>query len=218
MSKTGLMEKIRRARLGFAFTDSKSYWQERYAAGDTSGDGSYGNLAEFKAEFLNRYVADSGIESVIELGCGDGNQLSLANYPKYLGLDVAAAAITTCMKRYRDDSSKSFLWYDPTCAWNLENFLRADLTLSLDVIYHLVEDAVYYAYLDDLFSMARRFTIVYSSNMETESSAPHVRHRLITEDIEARHPGFTLCDTVENRYPEKSFCKFFVFERVGTVA
>jgi hypothetical protein len=34
---------------------SANYWERRYADGGTSGSGSYGRLAEFKATFLNAW-------------------------------------------------------------------------------------------------------------------------------------------------------------------
>ena len=49
-----------------------------YASGGSSGPGSYGRLAAGKADFLNRFVEDHQIKTVLEIGCGDGNQLSLA--------------------------------------------------------------------------------------------------------------------------------------------
>jgi hypothetical protein len=41
---------------------------------------------------------------------------------------------------------------------------RFDLELSLDVIYHLVEDEVFDAYMRSLFAHAGRFVVIYSSN------------------------------------------------------
>ncbi len=64
---------------------SKAYWSGHYSAGRRSGGGSYGKLAAFEAEVLNGFVRENAIGSVIEFGCGDGNQLGLSNYPAYLG-------------------------------------------------------------------------------------------------------------------------------------
>src|ERR1700689_4886366 len=76
-------------RVRFARFHSPSYWDSRYAGGGNSGDGSYGNLAKFKASVLNQFVAENRIASVVEFGCGDGNQVSLAEYPRYVGIDVS---------------------------------------------------------------------------------------------------------------------------------
>ena len=54
------------------FTGSAIYWEQRYAGGGTSGAGSYGAAGRLKAEFLNAFVREHEVQSVIELGCGDG--------------------------------------------------------------------------------------------------------------------------------------------------
>ena len=51
---------VARAR-SLAFPGSASYWELRYRNGGTSGAGSYGRLAEFKAEVLNEFVRVKGI-------------------------------------------------------------------------------------------------------------------------------------------------------------
>jgi SAM-dependent methyltransferase len=82
------------------FPGSKRYWENRYCQGGNSGAGSYGELAEFKAETLNKFVAENNIHSVIEFGCGDGNQLMLANYPYYTCVDVSPKAIEICRELF----------------------------------------------------------------------------------------------------------------------
>jgi hypothetical protein len=206
---------LRQAILLPAFSTSKSYWERRYRLGGTSGEGSQGLLAEFKAEVLNAFVQENAVESVIEFGCGDGRQLSLTRYPRYLGQDVSQAAVEMCRQRFSDDASKSFLCYDPAEAPNVAGFLSADLTLSLDVIYHLVEDGAYERYLSDLFTASRRFVIVYSSDGSQKATVPHVRHRTVTADVRRRFPGFAQVRTIQNRYPRESFCEFFIFERLS---
>ena len=90
------------------FPGSLGYWEKRYAAGGNSGAGSYSRFAEFKAEILNGFVARHGVRSVIEFGCGDGNQLKLAAYPDYVGFDVSATAVQGCRTLFASDSHKAF--------------------------------------------------------------------------------------------------------------
>lgn len=73
---------------------SSEYWERRYAAGHNSGAGSYGALAEFKADVINRFVARNSVQTVIEFGCGDGAQLELADYRHYVGYDVSETVLT----------------------------------------------------------------------------------------------------------------------------
>ena len=185
---------IRQAVLLPFFGNSRLYWERRYRLGGDSGVGSYGREAAYKAEVLNAFVRDKQIETVIELGCGDGHVLSLVDYPRYLGLDVSKSAIERCGRQFAGDAAKSFLWYDPKNGADLGDFLQADLTLSLDVIFHLVEDEVYDNYLRNLFGISRRYVIVYSTDAEAASKVPHVRHRTFTRSVEQRFPDFKVID------------------------
>ena len=90
------------------FPGSEKYWETRYAAGGNSGVGSYDKFAEFKADTINRFVVDRQIQSVIEFGCGDGNQLKLATYPRYIGFDVSETIISSCQDCFADDDCKTF--------------------------------------------------------------------------------------------------------------
>jgi hypothetical protein len=197
------------------FDHTASYWERRYLQGGNSGAGSYNRLAEFKATFLNDFVARNEIRSVIEFGSGDGAQLELATYPNYVGVDVSKAAVEATRARFASDASKKF--------YQSEEFpagLHAELSLSLDVIYHLVEDKVFDRYMRDLFDAATRFVIVYASNMEERAAASHVRHRRFTDWVERQRADFELTQTVPNAFPydedhadNTSFADFYVFER-----
>ncbi len=197
------------------FESSRSYWASRYRNGGNSGAGSYGRLAEFKAEVINGYVAENGISSVIEFGCGDGNQLRMADYPRYIGIDISADAVEHCRKQWAHDATKTFATLDD---YRGE---AAELSLSLDVVYHLVEDSVFDAYMTRLFEAGSRAVIVYSSNTDRQQAAqpPHVRHREFTRWVDANASAYRLAKHIPNRYPgpgldgQTSFAEFFVFER-----
>jgi hypothetical protein len=203
-----------------AFVTSAQYWEDRYRLGGNSGAGSYNRLARFKSEVLNDFVRRNQIHSVIEFGCGDGAQVELAEYPRYLGVDVSTTAIHMCCQRYRNDPSKTFFTID-----TLPSDTVADLALSLDVIYHLVEDSVFDAYMHQLFEGARHFVAIYSSNEDNTVPAKHVRHRRFTEWIERNKPEWALMEFIKNKYPydpnndsDTSFADFYIFTlSAGTV-
>ncbi len=190
---------------------SQAYWQRRYEVGGDSGCGSYGEHAEFKAAVLNEFVAEHRVESVIEFGCGDGNQLTLAHYPRYLGLDVSERAVARCRERFHGDSTKSFaLLGDYTGE-------RAELALSLDVIFHLIEDDVFDAHMRALFAAATRYVVVYATN--TTKQAPmqraHVRHREFTTWVSGHAPAWQLLQELRNpkaRAGDSMSASFFVFQ------
>lgn len=196
-------------------TDSAAYWEKRYAGGHTSGVGSYGRFAAFKAEFLNRFVAAHGVRDVIEFGCGDGAQLSLANYPSYLGYDVSATVLDRCREKFAGDATKRFRHASDTTA------AKADLTLSLDVVYHLVEDDVFDLYMKRLFDSAVKWVIIYSSNHtdNADLEGTYIKHRRFTDWVEAYRSNWSLVEKIDNPYPylgdyrTGSFADFYVYER-----
>jgi SAM-dependent methyltransferase len=204
---------LRHLTLAARSGSSADYWRRRYRAGLDSGPGSYGKLATFKADVLNEFVVANQVNSVLELGCGDGNQLALANYPSYLGLDVSGEAIDMCRARFAADNSKSFLLYDPIRTVRMESRFMADLTLSLDVIYHLLEDDVYARYLDLLFACSRHWAVIYSSNSTLRDGAWHVRNRAFAADVAARFRDFELVRTVENPHRDLTPANFYIYRR-----
>lgn len=199
-----------------AFHTSHQYWLDRYSLGGNSGPGSYGRLAEFKAATLNRFVAEKGLKSVVELGCGDGAQLQLSRYPAYTGLDISPHAIELCRKKFSRDRSKRFLLTSDPASLSV----TADIALSLDVLYHLIEDEVYDEYMRRLATAASQYICVYSGNIDSPSPDPHVRHRCFTDWFPANAPQWALIGTVENPYPDDpadpdntTWANFFFFEK-----
>jgi SAM-dependent methyltransferase len=200
-------------RQRMAYCDSAHFWEGSYAQGGTSGHGSYGALAEDKGRYLNELVRERAVRSVIEFGCGDGNQLSLAEYPSYVGLDVSRTAIELCQRRFRDDPAKSFFLYDGSCFTDRTGVFSADLALSLDVLYHLTEDAVFETYLRHLFAAAGKLVVIYSTDMELGGTAPHVRHRRFTPWVAANCPDWSLSAVRRGLSTDPGRADFFRYER-----
>ena len=203
------------------FPGSSSYWEQRYAVGQNSGSGSYNRLAVFKAEVLNAFVKENNISSVIEFGCGDGNQLTLAEYPSYTGLDVSTTAIKLCSEKFKNDPSKSFFVYNRHTFTEKVKELKADLSLSLDVIYHLIEDEVFNAYMEHLFNSSTKYVIVYSSNYSREQTF-HERDREFSLWIDANKKNWRLIRRIDNKYrfnpadPDNtSRADFFIYEKIA---
>jgi len=85
------------------------------------------------------------------------------------------------------------------------------------VLYHLIDDAIYVNYLDQLFSLSRRYVVIYASNFDGPDirGAAHVRHRKFTSDIARRFPQWTLLKLVENPYKfkESTEADFAIYSR-----
>jgi hypothetical protein len=151
-----------------------------------------------------------------EFGCGDGNQLMLARYQTYAGYDVSEAAVRGCRRLFAGDQTKTF---ELMSQYRGE---RADLALSLDVIYHLVEDRVFADYMRTLFGASHRYVIIYANDSDDnrEYQGPHVKHRKFSTWIRESAPEWSLLAHIPNRYPYRgdytkgSFAECFIYERV----
>lgn len=207
----------------FSFPGSKNYWERRYKKGGNSGGGSYKHLAEFKARILNTFVEENRIEKVIEFGCGDGNQLKLAKYNAYIGLDVSQTAISACIEKYKSDPGKSFFLYDSLLFIDRHKIFQADLALSLDVIYHLVEDEIFEKYMKDLFASSERYVIIYSSNFDGKQNA-FCRSREFTRFIADFLPQWQLKEIIKNEFPfdpanpnstDTSWSDFYIYQKIN---
>ena len=153
---------------------------------------------------------------MIEFGCGDGNQASLGRYPRYIGFDISPDAIALCRSRFVEDQTKLFKLVDEYAGE------KAELVLSLDVIYHLVEDETYINYMQRLFASAQRFVAIYSTNEEQlTNESVHIRHRRFTDWIAKNALDWQLIEHVPNPHTyrsnleSRSAAEFFIFEKVS---
>jgi len=189
----------------------KEYWEGRYRKGGNSGSGSYGQLAKFKGDIINKYFRQYAIQNVIEFGCGDGNNLALYKIDKYIGFDVSPTSIKLCKSKFQKDHSKSFFLYHPSCYVNNSVFI-ADAVISIDVLYHIVDDYDYKVSLSHIFSAARKLIIIYTSTEaykeELYFKGSHVKHRNVIRDIEKFN--WKITKKIPNQYPEKSSANFLI--------
>ena len=197
------------------FKGSARYWEHRYAGGRDSGPGSTGHLAAFKADILNTFIKTNNIKTVIEYGCGDGQQLELACYPTYIGFDISPSAIALCKEKFKANITMVFKLMSE---YKEE---KAELILSLDVIYHLVEDDTFHRYMERLFSSSDTYVIIYSSNRDknVKDQPRHVKHRKFTKWVERHAPGWELIEHIPNKYPYNSpdgtgsFADFYIYKK-----
>jgi len=190
------------------FNNSTAYWINRYRLGGNSGAGSYGRMAEFKAYIINSFVKDNKIDSVIDFGCGDGNQLKSFKFPNYIGYDVSSRALSLCRKTFKNDNMKKFKKF------NEYEGEFADLALSLDVIFHLVEDEVFENYMNVLFSSSKKFVIIYSSNIDVNNNRPqHIKHRNFSKWVKNNKFDWKLANHIPNKY-SNSIVDFFIYKKI----
>ena len=154
---------------------------------------------------------------MVEFGCGDGQQLALYDFPEYLGLDVSKTILTSCISQFEDDKTKSFKKYCP------ESFVLDklyDLSISIDVLYHLIEQEIFEKHLTDLFEASSRWVVIYSCNFDKSGLAAHVRPRKFTDFVQDNFREFHLVNHTANPYPIEehglkngSWSDFFVYQK-----
>jgi hypothetical protein len=214
------------------YVSADRYWDTRYEYGDaarglaaTSGSGSRGKNALWKATIVNAFVKRNKIPSVLDLGCGDGHQLNYAEYEMYTGIDRSVVAIKHLSSRWGSDWTKRFLWYNGSRAF-FHRPPTADAALSLEVIFHITEDDLFEEYMHMLFDSAKRFVVImtYNPSMKEDCSTqgfcfsdqPHIRFWPVTKWVEENKPGWKLASSLQHKYPTTCFSDFFFFQNCNT--
>lgn len=180
--------------------DSKEYWGNRYKSGGNSGVGSQGLLAKYKALIINRFIKDNNIQKVCELGCGDV-QFTLYDIPKFTGYDVSNYIIEQNKARFKQHIFTS----------SIEELDSYDLTMSLDVILHLIEDNVYQEYMKNLFRLSNKYVLIYSPNRNEILGGIHNKYWEFLPDVPK---NFELIEFIDN--PHKGAltqADFFIFKK-----
>lgn len=180
--------------------NSKEYWENRYKSGGNSGAGSQGIIAEYKAQIINEFVEKNNIQTVCELGCGDV-QFMLYNIPEFTGYDVSKFII--------ERNKVNFKQYKFTDSiGELDSY---DLTMSLDVILHLIEEDVYQEYMKNLFRLSKKYVLIYSPNRNEILGGIHNKYREFLPDVPH---DFNLIEFINN--PHKGTltqADFFIFKK-----
>ena len=148
--------------------DTATYWENRYMTGGISGPGSRGAEADEKVRIVQSVIDDRGVTSMIDLGCGDGYIATQLNVPMYVGYDPSAMSLKLCKTLMPER-----LFID-----HLPHFVepRLDLTLSMDVIFHLIDDIDFQKHLTILLGLTKKDALIYGTN-HVQRGAAHVLHR-----------------------------------------
>lgn len=176
--------------------DSNEYWENRYKNNETSGDGSYGKLALFKSSIINNFIKDYNIKSILDLGCGDGNQLKYFNTTNinYIGVDPSITIINKLKEIYKNDKNKNFITLDEKINTKVE------LTLSCDILFHLINSNIWEKHIANLFNISTKYVIIYAYDFD-EDWNNHCKSRKFTDFIKKKYSNWQLIKVIKNKYP-----------------
>ena len=202
----------------------KEYWNNRYAGGGTSGNGSYGVEAVTKANIINHWIQELQIKTINEIGVGDGNNLLFYKIPiMYTGYDISEKAIQLCQDKTRRIANS--LKYNFTTLWSEMDF-EADLCLCLDVWFHQVDDKDFESLCETLFGIGMwKYIIIYSTDTDSQVTidgspmGKHMRPRQVLAEVQkwtdwevkAVIGGIKTSDDKVFEFPDGK--KFFLLER-----
>lgn len=140
----------------------RDFWQQRYASGLDSGPGSGGAEAAWKVDQIVKSCQRRKIESILDLGCGDGRlgRAVVERLPgaSYLGIDQAPAALEQARRVALP--GMEYQVADLTAA----ELPQADLVLCLDVLFHLSSDERHAAAIAKVTGAAKKLAVFAAWN------------------------------------------------------
>lgn len=190
--------------------DYKGYWEDIYRYGGTSGNGSYGEIALFKANIVNNIIEKYNANTVIEFGCGDGNQLGYMNYNNYIGFDISNSAVERCRNLYINDNSKEFIHYTPD-SFDCSPY-RADMVVCLDVLYHITDENDFVNTLTYISKCASKVVVLFTkltTSYQEHSSCPSILDRDIYSYLN-NFSNLKIVDTITHQL--NSSASFLILE------
>jgi len=166
------------------------------------------NNNNFKSNIINNFNEKNKIKSIIDYGFyNNSNEIKLINTRNklYIGLDVNKTNIQKCKKIFKNDKTKKFINLDEIT--NTNNNLRADLVLSFNIIYNLLDEKIYKQYIENIFLMSKKYVIIYSPNLNY-----NIKKINFIEYIFENCHQFNLIEIVKNKSPYP----FYIFQKKTT--
>ena len=200
---------------------SQEYWNERYnnfqekEFKHASGNGKLPFRRNFKAKELNTLIQKYNIKSVMDFGCGDGEILSKLEVTAYYGIEINENLVETLRMRF-PQKEKYYFSTNHANDWPTS----IDAAVSVDVIFHLLEDNLFEKYMEDLFKPAPKYVIIKSSNRDELGVGrnAHIKHRKFVAYISTKFPEYELIHQTEPRRKRfhlsiSDLDSFFVFHK-----
>lgn len=117
---------------------SSNSWKDNY--GTASGPGSAIECSKEYLLFLQNYVKQNNIVSILDLGCGDFNLMRHFNFDnvQYLGLDI----VSTSIEYNRINYSKQNIKFQEMDIFSFKSSDKFDLVILKEVLQHFSNDSI----------------------------------------------------------------------------
>lgn len=180
-------------------------WRNRYVAepGLGSGVGSKGSLLDFKVDFLNDFIKQNDVRTVLDFGHGDLAVASRLIVDSYTGIDIFDG------EKFNTKDLKI-----KECKFDVYDGENVDLVICLDVLYHLLKDEQEYMRrsIDKMIEKSNKYIIIYA--LDSSIDIEH-RERMFDskwmQHIEKNNDVKLVFQQPE--YMPGSSAKFFIFEK-----
>ncbi len=185
---------------------SANFWKRRYSLGDNSGSGSRGDLLNFKVDYINSFIKDNDIKTVLDFGHGDLEVAKKIEVESYKGIDIFDCEDSCGL----DLVNSSFTEYDGE---------KADLVMCLDVLYHILEEDQEYMRdtLVNMIDKSKNYIMVYAQDSTNYDFDTEYRGHLYNSKWLQYMYGRTWEDidlvAKQNQPMPGSSAQFFVFRK-----
>lgn len=139
---------------------ASSFWNERYLMGGNSGKGSRGKKRRIKWEHIKKLIGT--FQSVIDVGCGDlafwdnrfAKKIMTQSGFNYVGIDYSEVIINKNRDRYQE--------FKFICTGSnlLVPHLKADVVICFDLLFHLLDEAVFVETIKNLSKYSRNWIVI----------------------------------------------------------
>jgi SAM-dependent methyltransferase len=147
--------------------DNRRFWNERYESLPAlgSGPGSRAHSAWIKRRLIERYIAERGVRSILDFGCGDMFWFpATASGIAYTGVDISDVIIASNRQRL---PHCEFLHHDIAAAALQRN---ADLVTCFDVLIHQLEPRQFRSMLANVLASTKHLALISYATPPAESS------------------------------------------------
>lgn len=156
---------------------SIDFWDNRYAIGGTSGVGSTGNLLNFKINFINDFIKNNDIKTVLDFGHGDCSLAKEIIVDTYLGID-GAKSINRDIDGFQSVNKYLTCSRFDVLSTDIEKYIKnvnIDMTMCIDVLYHILDDEIEYLEktLHNLYCSSSKYIMIYAQDSELEGAYKH---------------------------------------------